>query len=333
MTCSKKGFTLIELMVVMAIIGILAAALIVPISKVGDTARAVRCKTNLRNLAQAALSYAVDSSPSGSGIKWGEHLPSAGTYEEWIPTDSGEALFNAHVGWVSGYYAGPFPWDGRIGPSTPVLKRGADDKASYAFFDENETRVYQSITNGVLWNYVGKDLSTYVCDAHKAVAKRARCKNVLRSYVMNAYFGCNLSSTYASDTAKTPPRRDGERRLNNLSSRGNAGALLMFAELPAYNASGAEDVKTDAGSADGILDMFISGYNNSSSEEIIGFNHRLAKRMIAHVAFADGHVDAIVAPDSPRLNDLRNLTALLCNGYEVSANKSDWERDRPKKSN
>ena len=326
--CSKKGFTLVELMVVIAIIGILSAALLVPITNARSAGRSVRCKTNLRNLAQAAHSYAVDTHSDRHGVRTlGERLPSAGTYERRKNDSVSRLEFDVYLGWVSGFYGGPFPWPA---VENPRLGRSSfDSMASYSFFGDNREAVFQSITNGVLWDYVRGDLSTYVCDEHKTVAIRAKCKNVLRSYVMNAYFGWELPSAHTTSSASTPPDREVVRRLDRLSERGNAGTLLLFAELPAYNAEGAENIannQTDP-KTDGVLHVEIKGYYTAGrpgNEEIIGFNHRTAKRMVAHVAFTDGHVDAIVAPDRATRTDLQNLTFLLCNGLEVPARKEDW---------
>ena len=322
MVRSKKGFTLVELMVVMAIIGILAAALITPISNIRQTARSVRCKTNLRNLAQAAHTFA------GEGEGERRRLPAAGTYERLADVgreSDGRLQYTVHTGWVTGYNEGGvlrWPVYG-----TPQLARGNDERASYPFFGDSRA-VHQAITNGVLWKYVGGDLSTYVCDEHKAVAKRAGCKNVLRSYVMNAYFGCNFA-TEPKDSL-IPHDREWSREISHLAS-GKASLMLLFAELPAYDAAGKESVDTGAGKTDGVLDTLIPGFNRPGTEEMIGFNHRLVKRRIAHVVFVDGHVDAIVAPDNASDSDLKDLTALLCNGLEVSADMSDWTKDRPKK--
>lgn len=324
---SKKGFTLIELMVVISIIGVLAAALIAPITGARRTARAVRCKANLKSLAQAAHSYALDTASSRHGVwRHGHSLPSAGTYERDGGVDnSGKVNFVVTLGWVSGHNMS-FPWPSQ----NPILGKNADDKASYPFFNDNGNAVHQSITNGALWKYVGADLSVYVCDEHKAVAKNAGCKNVLRSYVMNAYFGCNLPNTYASSDAEYPKGREWACQLDNLANRGSASTLLMFAELPAYNVSGNEEVKRSLGESDGILDVEIKGYytGRPGSEEPIGFNHKTAKRMVAHVAYADGHVDAVMSPEGATLSELRDLTYLLCNGFEVPARKSDWSTAR-----
>src|SRR5579872_5178815 len=54
---SRKAFTLLELLIVIAIIGLLAALLLPVISKVKDTSKSATCKNRLRQMGQALQMY------------------------------------------------------------------------------------------------------------------------------------------------------------------------------------------------------------------------------------------------------------------------------------
>jgi len=69
MTVKKKAFTLIEMMVAIAIIGILAGVLLPVLSRARETARQMQCKNNLRQLATGMIQY-VDQYGKGKYFPW-----------------------------------------------------------------------------------------------------------------------------------------------------------------------------------------------------------------------------------------------------------------------
>lgn len=75
----RLAFTLIELLTVIAIIGILAAILIPTVASVRDSAKSSVCVSNLRQIGLAASIYALDNN---------DRLPNAGTGTdpEWART-------------------------------------------------------------------------------------------------------------------------------------------------------------------------------------------------------------------------------------------------------
>ena len=290
MVLRRKGFTLVELMIVIAIIGMLAAALTTLVPRIREMGRAARCKANLRNLAMAAQNWSLKERDRGRSY------PAAGSWEnERFDRNAGRVYWSGVDGqsdaWVSWTYgtSGTWPW------------RDIDDKKSWkgnmlVSRFEGE-RGYISVTNGCLWEYVGKDLSVYVCDSHKNVAVENQVKRLVRSYVMNEYFGWNENG------------RTGRKAIDTVNISGTASLRLMFAELPGL------DRKEDKRNLD-VSDRAVDGVLQYKDGESIGFNHRVARKLVGHVAFADGHVDTLIRP-SKSDDDLKKLTKALCEATEI----------------
>jgi prepilin-type N-terminal cleavage/methylation domain-containing protein len=68
--CNRRGFTLVELLVVIGIIALLLAILLPALSRIRETSRRALCLSNISQLGQAVLIYAHDNK---------DHLPDAGS--------------------------------------------------------------------------------------------------------------------------------------------------------------------------------------------------------------------------------------------------------------
>jgi prepilin-type N-terminal cleavage/methylation domain-containing protein len=69
----KGGFTLVEIMIVVAIIGLLAAIAIPNFIKARETAQKNACIANLRQISGAKTLWALDSGPGDPD--WGDLVP------------------------------------------------------------------------------------------------------------------------------------------------------------------------------------------------------------------------------------------------------------------
>lgn len=286
----KRGFTLIELLVVMGIIGILAASITLQIPRVRESARAMKCKTNLRNLFQAANAVQVADEKYAC-------FPVAGTFEgTWVSPSDATVYYFGLYGWVGPN--GPWPWGSNNRTTSSV---GSITPSS--FYSSSRTMsltdpAYLSLTNGALWGYLGGDTSTFLCETHRAAAAKKVSGHVYRSYVMNGYFGYDAA----------------DHRTRHSLDSGTTGAVaadrLMFAELPCRDPW----LKTDTTGADSVLEP--------DDNEYIGFNHLVGRKYGAHVVFADGHVEVLLEPSdsanaAPSDGDLKTLTEELCDAENI----------------
>jgi len=291
----KSGFTLVELMIVIAIIGVLSAALIAGIHKLQHIARAARCKANLKTLFQAAQNFGTDTG----------RYPAAGSYEWTVRELTPQPRYHGEHAWVSWTLGGGTSWPWGSGNSS-TERHGSKMSRSVYFGNA----AFISITNGTLWELVGKDAGVYVCEAHRTEAKKVlnpQSEKVYRSYVMNHNF------RWDNGNPQDPQHTDhvaSKRWTHEVIMDGKAGIRCMFAELPA------NDIQKTSKYADSVL----------QNDEPIGFNHLLARKWVGHVVFVDGHVEGLIRPRNASLDVLRKLTGHLCDATEIDKDIRDQMR-------
>ena len=307
----RRGFTLVEMLVVIGIIGILIGVMLVSFGGATDSARAAQCLSNMRSLAMAVNARAMESS----------FYPIAGSSEM---LDLGMRMSYAPLhGWIAWlddnkYSGGTSPSHQKV-EQFPFYGTDREEDAEWAF------------TNGAIWRAVGKSRSVYTCPVYNRFRQSRKQKPVYYSYVMNSLFGWDTSegtkAVFPSDwpgVFKYNDNQDGVLK--------HPDKTLLFAELPTIDPeSGEEAEEAPAGTAgDSVLQYqkisgYSSGYAAKGEAESIGFVHTTSrKERCAHVAFADGHTEKVVwhkGGVSPK-----ELTAYLCLGLDVVEDgRSGWK--------
>ena len=132
----RAAFTLVEMLIVISIIGLLAALLFPVFARVREGARTTSCSSNLRQLGLAFTQYTQD---------YGGRLPRAANYQAWSP---------GHAYWVAGT-----PGDNGQGL--------AGDASPFTY----KTGSSADVANGALFPYV-KSEGVYVCPSTQDADKK-----------------------------------------------------------------------------------------------------------------------------------------------------------------
>ena len=304
----KNAFTLLEMLVVIAIIGILAG-IVVPLS--GDairTSREATCRNNLKNLHAAAVNHANDK---------GGQLPRAGSFE--VADHTG--IYHERRGWISWIHTGSI--SGYKSGQRHEQLSSMEDGWAVGGESFNPKRALFAITNGTLFAYTSGDLGLYVCpEALKAPNFKAfGQRKGFSTYVMNEFFhyeGCK------------DHRWDDPRRLSRIgtnsdticagmdnSDRGfkgfapEAANLLLFAEHDGH------EKRADFKIGHNCVLHVPGDSPDGKKASVLGTYHGKSSSPIGMVVFLDGHITAEhtkVSVGNGGKSPVDNLAYWLCRG-------------------
>jgi prepilin-type N-terminal cleavage/methylation domain-containing protein/prepilin-type processing-associated H-X9-DG protein len=117
----QRGFTLVELLVVIGIIALLISILLPSLNKAREAGRSVKCMSNLRQLSQATMMFANDHKFKMPGRGAGTPLiadPTTGGFR--LITTAAEAQDNVAVDWIA--------WQRQIDPLDGQPNVGANNQ-------------------------------------------------------------------------------------------------------------------------------------------------------------------------------------------------------------
>jgi len=362
---SKCGFTMIELIVVIVIIGVLALALVPVVGKFRTSGDEAVSRNNLMRLGRAAIIYRSETENC---------YPAAGGYSAsftWInPTNYNDqqTRYGRARGWV--YFEHSCPrskgdesaseklGDGYAADDYGLGRKDTDATGTYvnedgcctcwdsksnnggmspkpANWQAKATDAYSqaqvAIINGALFELLGKDLRAY---SNPAFEKRAVQKlgvaraNICRAYAMNLVTGTD------KDIYDT-------NRGGYAGGGGSYGIRYGKEDLTPYIDSSSQ---TSALPAQTVLFVELDLDNNAlkksnalegdqvwdwdDGDESMGFNHENNGAMYAHVCFADGHVEAVRDPSRDPTSPDQDRRKRLSKWYGsggVNASGEKWD--------
>lgn len=315
----RAGFTMLEVVVVMGIIGILLAIMMPLLSGTRNSALTAQCKNNMKSIALGAIQFA-QGNPDGPG-----HFPAAGFYRSLDHKTltpgrrRGKGLsYYPRRSWISNY--------GNVNDLNE--SKSSAIMGDVVYFTSADEQIRRAITNGAVWRASGESYEAYRCPVHARAYERANGGRLPGwSYMMNQEFGYNRDSqnvieffgsnfggniTVSTDSSAAVDK--GKKRKKSASR--SPDKVLMFAEVQGVDVSDKSvTLKAVRGGmeTDAVLEY---------PRESMGFNHPMGKgRYGGNVAFADGHVDTVILPKG---TNPRDITRYLCQGFEIPHDGSKY---------
>ncbi|MDA3797593.1 MAG: type II secretion system protein [Kiritimatiellae bacterium] len=284
---TKNGFSLIEILIVVTIIGILMAIIMPTYKGIASKGRAVKCQANLKNLHTATMLRVKASSRYPNAIS-----------RVWERDDS---YIEQRIGWVT--------W------ITTASKEQIYANPSLGVTEWLGDNGYMSVTNGSLWSYTGKSIECYSCPEFKVTLDKTTAIDsgqVHRTYVFNraldeknAFRVKRMSATLmfgegAIAILLSPPG-DGDETGHGWNNENKWDGCFMPGKW----------VESTPGKGDW---HFEKGRNS----EVLGHYH---KDGTSYAVFCDGHIEKIRKVNGGDDEDGENVLFGLCEGKILKRNE------------
>ncbi len=331
----NRGFTMIELLVVIVILGVLAASMVPVVGHFLDAGDDAVSRNHLMQLGRAALAYRMEKNgayPSAGGNFFtfqfkdddGNREKYYGRSTGWVyfdhscPREGGDVSAAKDIGDGAGYTAYGIggnlscgKWDGETYVNEEDVCTCFDAKSNEGGINPKPASFVKSsggsvwcpaevsIINGALYPYLDRNLKVYMNPTFADAAK-AKGLNAVRAYAMNIVTGADKDLYESNNHSYAGGVQSGKSAIrygrsaltvyvdNNTQREAAAARCALFVELDLTDASIATE---NSLAGDQVWDW-------DEGDERMGFNHEDNGAMFAHVCFADGHVEAIRAPET-----------------------------------
>lgn len=281
---SRSAFTLVEMLVVIAILSLLAVALVSGLKAAQRQAHSALCQAHMKNLHQACMNFLADN----------ECYPYAGSYEYF---NSHTGTFSEHRGWVAWLHQD----DDTEGEEIPYNPWADDAYTSHA--DEYYHAGWQgrdalrSIRKGSIFRYASRDVSSYAC-------KRFGQPQAYRTYAMNTWFGSRRKEL---DDGMSPLR---DLRNVEPSRMGYIVELASNADMPSAKFKG----EAGGGKVGTRPVLVYDSVWEHAQDERYGLYHPKSGSMHGHVIFVDGHIESLTDKRNTRDEDYAEQNSNLGKG-------------------